>query len=136
MVLNKKEIEIHAEKNIIGLFIKQTSDLTMLYCLIKNLLGYSELIPESVYVLREDGCKIKKSLNRFRFMNYWDFLDIREEVENTLVYKSENFEWIKIKGWEIRFRHNIRSNVLNEIVNEAENGYEGLINKLKKENNE
>lgn len=119
LLLKDKNIQINVDNKRVSLKIEHNSDLSTLYFLIKNLTNSIRFIPESIYIIKDDYIKIKKSLNRFRNIGFWEFLDLKEELSDGLVFKSEDFEWYSVTGWEIRFKLDLSQEDLDLITNEA-----------------
>lgn len=130
--LKDKNIITFLEGNRVTVKILSDSDLSVAFCLLKNLVNKTELIPESIYILKNDFIKIKKSLNKFKNLNFWDFLDIKDEIDETLVFKSENFEWDEIIGWEVRYKILPYEKDLNEIIDQSLRDWGELISNFKK----
>lgn len=64
-------------------------------------------------------------------LSIWKFLDLSEDVEDSLTYESgENFS-IGISGWEIRFGINLNPEDVTRNVEYAQRRYEGLIENFK-----
>lgn len=123
---NKINIEYSTDNCII--WIQKDSNLLAVYCIIKTLINYGSCIPQSIFLLKGNLVKIKKSINRFRSYDIWEFLDMKEGSDATLFNDSETIEWEHIKGWEIRFTLEIK----NEDISNIYKGYEGLMKNLKK----
>jgi hypothetical protein len=65
-------------------------------------------------------------------MSFWDFLDIKEELDDSLVYKSESFEWINISGWEVRYKIEPKYEDLKNLIEKSLRDEGVLIEEMKK----
>jgi hypothetical protein len=132
--LKINEIEIEIFENRVILRTWEKSDLGVLFCILKNLLTKTDSIPISLYTI-SGNTKNKKSLNKFKNIDFWEFIDFKEESEDNSFNKSgESFE-NKVDGWEVRFRLIPSSEDINSICFKSMGDANNLTKKFKIEAN-
>lgn len=109
-------------------------DISILYVIIKLLISWPRYIPVSIYSIAEDKgfiTKRKKSINFFKNIGYWDFLDLFESDDFAFDSDSNSLERVKISAWEVRYLITPQIDEVSLKFKEVEGGLEGLKQKLK-----